>query len=135
MYRFTDGSAAILTAIRYSIPQDVKIEADSQAWTTREGEKFERMQQILLGRRTIENYRTLLSHAQSVDLVDTRLLEHATVVSTRRHGTSTMEFQYLYLVGGRFLKVRGTFPGEQWQTSDFLAFARELARRVSLAAK
>lgn len=135
LYRFTDGSASILTVIRYSIPEDVKIDADSQVWTTREGEKFERIQQVLLGRGSIESYRTFLSHAQSVELADTRLMEHATVLATRRQGTSTMDFQYLYLVGGRFLKVRGTFFGEQWQTSEFPAFARELARRVSLASK
>jgi hypothetical protein len=135
LYRFTDGSVANVSAVRYAIAPDVKAGSDSQAWTAREGEKFERIQQILLRQGRIESYRTYLSQAQRLNLGDAELIEHATVLTVQKVDAGTVEFAYVYLIGGRFLKVRGTFPGDQWQASDFPAFARELARQVRIASR
>jgi hypothetical protein len=46
-----------------------------------------------------------------------------------------MDFQYLYLIDGRFLKVRATFPGELWKTGEMPNFAREVAGRAHRASR
>lgn len=131
IYRFTDGSAARVSAIRYYVPEDVKTSQDSALWTVREGAKFALVQAEQVRRGAIESYEVAFTDTSTVD--DVRLFEHAVAIAVRRNGRIDVEFQYLYLVGGRFLKARGTFPSDQWTTSEFPNFARELARRVAAA--
>lgn len=131
LYRFTDGTDAVVSAIRYPIPGDVKVGVDSQTWLAREGDKLSQVQEIRVERRQIESYQVAFSTTKP--LQDSPLVERATAIAVRQGGAVHMEFQYLYIVGGRFLKVRGTLPGDMWRTSDFPNFARELARRVHRA--
>src|SRR5690349_7039020 len=44
IFRFTDGSAATVSAIRFPVPEDVKEGTDPQAWLTREAAKFAQVQ-------------------------------------------------------------------------------------------
>jgi hypothetical protein len=39
--------------------------------------------------------------------------------------------QYLYLIGGKFVKVRATIPEPGWQQTQVPSFARELALRMA----
>lgn len=133
IYRFTDGSGAPVSAIRFPVPEDVRTSPDSQAWTVREGEKFALVQAERVRRGVIESYEVAFTDTSTVD--DARLFEHSVAIAVRRNGRIEVEFQYLYLVGGRFLKARGTFPADQWTTSEFPNFARELARRVGAATR
>jgi hypothetical protein len=133
LFRFSDGTAAYLTVFRYAVPEEVKVGPDSQAWTAREGAKFEAIQPILVQQGRIETYRTAFNNTREVDLDGVRVLESAIAIGVRANGNVRMDFQYLYLVHGRFLKVRGTFPGQTWQTSDIANFSREIARRAQRA--
>ncbi len=128
IFRYTDGTAARVSVFRYDIPPDVKIGADSQSWTAREGPKFEQLQSVLVKQGRIESFLTAFTDTKELDIGGVTVLEHSTAIAVRVRGRLHMDFQYLYLVGGRFLKVRGTFPGESWRTSAIPNFSREVAR-------
>jgi hypothetical protein len=130
IFRYTDGTDAIVSVFRYDVPPDVKIGPDSQSWTAREGGKFEQVQSILLQQGRIENFRTAFADTSDLDIGGVTVTEHSTAIAVRAGGRVRMDFQYLYLVGGRFLKVRGTFPGDSWRTSEIADFSREVARRT-----
>lgn len=134
IYRYTDGTKSTISVIRYDVSEGAKIGVDSQAWTAREGEKFELVQSALVEQGRIESFRTAFSNTQELVVDGTVLREHSIAIAVRARGSVYMDFQYLYLVGGRFLKVRGTFPGESWKTSEIPNFAREIARRVHRSA-
>ncbi len=135
IYRFTDGTPATVSVIRYDVPENVKVGADPQAWTTPEGERFEEVQSILLQQGRIQSFEKAFSTTSDVVVDNAVLREHAIAIAVRPSGTTRMDYQYLYVVGGRFLKVRGTFPGDSWKNSDFPEFAREVARRTYRAAR
>jgi hypothetical protein len=61
IYRYSDGTASIVSVFRYDVPDDVKVVADSQAWIAREGEKFAQVQDAFLEQRKIESFRVVSS--------------------------------------------------------------------------
>ncbi len=130
IYRFTNGSPATISVIRYDVPEHAKISADSQSWTTTEGELFEQVQATLMQQGRIQAFQKTFSTTTDVAVDSAVLREHAIAIAVRAGGAVRVDFQYLYLVGGRFLKVRGTFPGDSWETTDLEEFAREVARRT-----
>ena len=58
-------------------------------------------------------------------------LEHVAVVLNTTRGTRTIESQYLYIVGQRWLKVRATEPDDSAAASPVAGFARAIAGRVA----
>ncbi len=133
--RTPNDSPATVSVIRYSVPNELKSSADSTIWTTVEGERFEEVQSVLMQQGRIEGFEKAYSTTTDVEVDDAVLREHAIAIAVRSRGVIRMDFQYLYTVKGRFLKVRGTFPGDSWKTSDFPEFAREVARRVYRASR
>jgi len=132
-YRFSDGSATRVTALIYSIPPDVQVGPDSQSWTMREGEKFQEVQPLLVRRGAIEAFSVAFANSGEIKVENHSIPEHATAIAVRSRGNVTVDFQYLYLVDGRFLKVRATVPSEGWERTDVPVFARDLARRLATA--
>jgi hypothetical protein len=130
LFRFSDGSKIRLTVFRYAVPPDILANADSGAWTTTEGAKFEEVQPYRVRERQIDEYKLAFADTSRQNVGDTSVTEHATAIAVKSRGEVLMDFQYLYLIRGRFLKVRATVPGNAWSTAGIPDFAREVARRV-----
>lgn len=130
VYRFTDGTSATVSAFRYDVPADVREGRAREKWTEREGLKFEAIQPILVSQGRIESFRVAFSDLAFVAVETDSILEHSVAVAVRSDDEVWMDFQYLYLVCGRFLKLRGSFARDAWQQSEFPNFSRELMRVV-----
>ena len=135
IYRFTDSTKINISVIRYAVPADVKIGSDSSVWLEREGAKFAAIQPILRQRDVIQAFEIKLQKTASVQLGSVPVAEHLSVVQTRARYGVFNELEYLYVIGGRFLKVRISEPETGATKSDSPMFARELARQVLLATR
>ncbi len=132
LFRFSDGSRTILTVIIYDVGPEVKVDADSQKWTAREGELFKAVQDIRRSRGQIVAYALAFSDTTRFAVGERKILEHSIAMSTRYpDGAIDVDFQYLYLIGGKFVKVRATVPEQGWQQTKVPSFARELALRLA----
>ena len=132
-FRFSDGSATRVTVFVYAISPDVQVGPDSQSWTVREGRKFQEVQPIRVQQGQIEAFNLAFANTGEITAANRRITESAMAIAVRLHGRVAVDFQYLYLVAGRFLKVRATVPSEGWERTDVPTFARELARQIALA--
>ena len=135
IYRFTDSTKINISVIRYAVPADVKVGSDSSVWLTREGAKFAALQPILRQRDVIQAFEIKLQKTASVQLGSVPVAEHLSIVQTRARYGVFNELEYLYVIGGRFLKVRISEPDTGASSSDSPRFARELARQVLLASR
>jgi hypothetical protein len=132
LFRFRDGSPAILTVFVYDVGADVKTDADPQKWTASEGEKFKEVQDIRVRRGAISSYAVAFSDTARFAVGAHNILEHSIAVPVRfPNGTIAVDMQYLYLIAGKFVKVRATIPETGWQQTKVPGFARELARRLA----
>jgi len=132
LFRFRDGSATNLSVFVYEVAADVKVDADSQQWTPREGEKFKQVEEIQRSRGRIANFTVAFSDTTRFAARERSILEHSIGVPVRfPNGVVAVEFQYLYLIDGKFVKVRATVPEEGWQKTHVPAFARALATRMA----
>ena len=131
LFRFSNGSRTIVTVLVYDISSDVKVEPDSQKWTFREGEKFKLVQQIRRDRGDISEFTEPLSDSTRMTIGSRQLLEHSIVIPTRyNNGAVTVEYQILYLIDGKFLKVRATIAADDFRKSTVREFSKNLARIV-----
>ena len=134
LFRFSDGSPTILSVFVYNVAAEVKVDADSQKWTPREGEKFKTVQEIQRSRGRIAAFTVALSDTARFAAGARSILEHSIAVPTRfPNGVIAVEFQYLYLIDGKFVKVRATVPEQGWQKTNVPSFARALATRMARA--
>lgn len=132
VFRFSDGSATRLSVILYDAGADVKADPDPQTWTAGEGEKFRVVQEVRRRRGDIAGYVVAFTDTNSVAAGDGEIVEHSAAVPVRsRNGAVSVELQYLYLIDGKFVKVRATVPEQGWQRTKVPAFARELAGRLA----
>lgn len=132
LFRFSDGSRTILSVIIYDVGADVKVDTDSQKWTAREGEKFKEIQDIRVKRGQLAAYVLSFSDTTRFAVGDRSMLEHAIGTPIRLpNGAIAVDLQYIYLIGGKFVKVRATVPEPGWQQSEVTSFPRELARRMA----
>src|SRR5262245_8852021 len=133
-FPFSDGSPTILTVFVYGVAADVKVDADSQKWTSREGEKFKVAQEIQKSRGQIAKFSVAFSDTTRFAAGERSILEHRIAIPVRfPNGAVAVEFEYLYLVDGRFVKVRATVPEQDWQKTHVALFARALATRMARA--
>lgn len=131
LYRFRDSTRANVTVFVYSVPPDVSADGDAQRWTVREGEKFRASQDVRRSRRQIVAYELVISDTTRLE-GNRAILEHRSVSPTRYPGGAvTVEMQYLYLIDGRFVKVRATVPAQGWEQTQVPTFARALALHVA----
>ena len=128
VWRYTDGRAQV-SVIRYVIDQDVKVGPDSVVWLEREGEKFLRVQEILRQQGQIDRFEVRMSKVGAGPKPPDH--EYVAIVTNTSRGRQTVELQYLYLVGGRWLKIRVTEPEDGATASSAPHFARSLASRVA----
>jgi hypothetical protein len=131
-FRFRDGSQTNLTVFVYDVAADVKVEADSQKWTPREGEKFKAVQEIQKSRGRITAFRVAFSDTTRFPAGAHSILEHRIAIPVRfPNDAVAVEFEYLYLIDGKFVKVRATVPEQDWQKTHVALFARALATRMA----
>lgn len=132
LFRFRDGSPAILTVIIYDVSADVKVGDDPQKWTQREGEKFRLVQDIRVRQGQLGAYQLAFSDTTRIAAGGQHILEHSIVTPIRfPSGRLAVDMQYLYLISGKFVKVRATIPEQGWQQTQVPAFARELMMRLA----
>lgn len=132
LFRFSDGSTTAVTVIIYDISPDVRVDPDSQKWTAHEGEKFREVQAIRRSRGQIADFTDPISDTTRLLVHGQSILEHWIAVPTRfANGNVVVETQHLYLISGKFLKVRTTVPANRWGQSGVSAFARQLAERLA----
>ena len=132
LFRYKDGSPTNLTVFIYDADADGHPDLDAPTRTAREGEKFKAVQDILMSRGQISAHQMAFSDTTRVTVGQSTILEHAVAMPTRYpDGAITVEMQYLYLIGGKFLKVRATVPEKGWQETQVPQFARELALRMA----
>ena len=115
----------------YPIPIDVQIGTDSQSWTPREGKKFAEVQPLLVQRGMIGAYEVAFANTGELIAANRKITEHATAIAVRSRGQVAVEFQYVYLVAGRFLKIRATVPSDGWEKTDVPTFSRDMARLLA----
>jgi hypothetical protein len=128
LWRYEDGRAQV-SVIRYPIREETKVGPDTTQWILREGESIVRVMPILKQRREIDSYSVRLSRVQAGPNPPAH--EYVGVILEVARGRRTIESQYLYIVGGRFLKVRATEPDDSSTASPVPGFAREMASRLT----
>jgi hypothetical protein len=132
LFRYRGDSRTTITVIIYEVPADAKVGADSQQWTPRHGERFREVMSVLRERGRVESFTDPVTDTARFAVRNQAILEHGIFIPTRYpNGTVAVEMQFLYLIEGKFLKVRATVPHEEFKESRVGAFARELARRVA----
>lgn len=132
IYRYKNGTNTNVTVFIYDPPPEVRVGADSQKWTMREGEKFKQVMEVRRQRGDFRDYTVAFSDTVTQDFGGPRLLEHSIATPVRSNtGAIAIEFQLLYLIEGKFLKVRATVPFEGWQQTTVMSFARALAGVVA----
>jgi hypothetical protein len=131
VFRFSDGSDTRLTVIVYDPEEGATDGPDPQVATAEEGAKFPITQEVRRSRGQITGFVVAFSDTARVAGGRRPLLEHSVAVPVRlRNGTIAVELQYLYLIDGKFVKVRATESEQRWQQTKARAFARELVRRL-----
>lgn len=131
LFRFSDGSRTYVTVLVYDISSGSKVNSDSLKWVVHEGETFKIVQQIRRQRGEISDFSEPVSDTTRMTIGGREVLEHAVIVPTRyANGNVTVEYQMLYLIDGKFFKVRATVPADDFQTSTVHNFSRQLVRIV-----
>lgn len=132
LFRYRDGSRTLLTVIIYDVPEDIRTHPDTQQWTHREGEKFKHVQEIQVRRGFLRGYQLAFSDTTRFTVGPRSFLQHSVATPVRfANGAVAVEMQFLYLIDGKFVKVRGTVPEQGWQESRVPEFARELATTLA----
>lgn len=132
LFRFSDGSRTILSVFIYDVADDVKSDPDPQKWTVYEGEKFKAVQDIRVRRGDIASYVLAYSDTTRFPAGAGTILEHSVGMPIRyRNGVIAVDMQFLYLIDGKFVKVRATVPSDEWEQTEVPSFARELATRMA----
>jgi hypothetical protein len=130
-YHFSDGSSTRVTVFVYAVPADVQEGEVPQAWATAEGAKFVQVLRIGVERGWYEDFQVAFSEPQPVVRDTLGIPGHAVAAATRSRGGVRVELEYLYLVRGRFLKVRATVPERGWTQTDVPRFAEQLALAIA----
>ena len=130
LYRFNDRSAAWVTVFVYPIPEDVKQTGDSAEWVVVEGEKFARVLPVLVQRGQYQAYEMAFADPEPVVAGSDTIPGFAAAAVTRSGGDVSVQLEYIYLVRGRFVKVRATLPENGWQQAPVPLFARDLVQAM-----
>jgi hypothetical protein len=100
---------------------------EPQQVVEQEGQLFLESLPIGVQRGWYDSYSIAFSEPDSLDVDGRLLVGRSTAAATKGAGRITVQLQYLYLLGTRFVKVRASVPAEGWQNTDVPRFAHELA--------
>ena len=126
----TQDTSVHVTAFRYHIADYARVAPDSQAWTVREGRGFIDVFPILKARGSIEAFELGDTTTSVIRVGGRDIAEHMTTVAVRARGRSLVDEQFIYIVRGKFLKVRATIPADRYPAGSAQAFARALAQAM-----
>ena len=124
-FRYTDESPTRVSVFVYPADSAAAV-AEPRHAVAQEGPLFSESLPIGVQRGRYDTYNIAFSHADSLEVDGQLVFGHVTAAPTKRAGRVSVEFQYLYLVGTRFVKVRASVPAEGWQNTDVPLFAQEL---------
>jgi len=128
IYRYKDGSPTLLSVIIYNISESSKVDADSLKWTAREGALFAQVEEIQRQRGVLTGYQVVFSDSTRFRVGPRLLLEHQIAAAVRfANGRVAVELQNLYLIDGKYVKIRATVPAEGWEHNEAMGFGRKLA--------
>ena len=130
LYRYSGRPGEYLTVFVYPIPEDVKAAPDSVQWVVMEGRKFGLVMPVQVQRGRYDAYEIAFENPHPVVAGRDTIPGFVAGVATRTRGAVELQMEYLYLVHGRFLKIRATMPEKGWQETRVALFAEELARRA-----
>ncbi len=132
VYHFGNGSDTDVGVIVYPVTREARRGSDAQHWVTHEGELFQQVLPDEVQRGWIEGYHVVRIAPAPVTSRTLTIPGHVTTVVTRRPaGDVWVEFQYLYMIRGSFLKVRASVPERAWPQTDVPQFAKTLALAVA----
>jgi hypothetical protein len=130
-YRYAmDDTSVHVTAFRYHIAEYARVAPDSQAWTVREGSGFINVFPILKARGGVDAFEIAETKTSVVRIGNRDIAEHMMTVAVRMRGLPMVEEQFIYIVRGKFLKVRATMPADRYPARSAQAFARALAQAL-----
>jgi hypothetical protein len=132
IHRFVADGRTHISVIRYPVRNDVRVGADSVTWLEREGAKFVAVQQLLVQRGVIQSYEVKLSKRSSVPIGTDSLATYVSIIQTRRREGVLNEIEYLYVIGGKFLKIRASEIEAAQGNSLAPQFAGQLLRLLLL---
>lgn len=124
-FRYTDGSPTRVSVFVYPADSAAAL-AEPRRVVAHEGPLFSESLPIGVQRGRYDAYNIAFSHADSLEVDGRLVFGHVTAAPTKRAGRVIVEFQYLYLVGTQFVKVRASVPAEGWQNTDIPLFAQQL---------
>lgn len=126
LYRFRDSTKAYITVFVYPVPDDVKQSPDSAQWVATEGSKFAAVLPILVQRGQFDSYEMAFENPDTVVAGDHPVVGFRAVAVTRARGRVEVQYEFLHLVRGEFVKVRATVPQEDWERAPIIPFAHDL---------
>jgi hypothetical protein len=130
-YRYDNGAGVAISVFRYAISDGVRVGGDTLEWIRREGQKFAAVQRLLVSRGIADSMKVRVG-ALNTARADFPVAEYVSVAQTwsARRGTM-LESEYVYVVDGRFLKVRGSEKDASEAASEVAQFARQLLRAIA----
>lgn len=126
LYRFRDSTKAYITVFVYPVPDDVKQSPDSAQWVATEGHKFAAILPILVQRGQFDTYEMAFENPDTVVAGNHPVVGFRAVAVTRARGRVEVQYEFLHLVRGEFVKVRATVPQEDWEQAPIIPFAHDL---------
>lgn len=132
VYRYAPPtpSRARVSAFRYVVPDSVLGTLTRQEWADRESRSFGTVMAIMKQRGQYDTVEVAMMEPGPVVRDGMTVPGSFAVAGVRQRGVALFEFQFVYGVGDRFLKVRATMPAAELQTSGIREFAEELAWQV-----
>lgn len=129
-FRYSDGSRTRVSVFVYPADSAVAV-AEPRRAVASEGPLFSESLPVGVQRGWYDAYNVAFAHADSLEVDGQLVFGHVTAAPTKSDGRVNVEFQYLYLVGTRFVKVRATVPAEGWRNTDVPLLAKELAAMLT----
>jgi hypothetical protein len=129
-YTFSDGSADRVNVFIYPISPAARVGSDLRAWVAAEGKRFKEILAVGVQRRAWQMYTVMLDHPDSVAIANENIPGYLVVGGTRRGDIVNVEFQYLFGICDRFVKMRATIDSKTWTESQFPQFAKDLAAHL-----
>lgn len=129
-FRYGDGSRTRVSVFVYPADSAIAV-AEPRQTVAQEGPLFAESLPVGVQRGRYDAYNVAFAHADSLEVDGQLVFGHVTAAPTKTAGRVNVEFQYLYLVGTRFVKVRATVPAAGWQDTDVPLFAKELAATLT----
>lgn len=126
-YTFTDASSDRVTVFIYPFSPAARVAPDLHTSVAAEGASFKNILSVGIQRRAWQTYTVMVDEPDSVAVANEHIPGYLVIGGTRRGGTVTVEFQYLFGICDHFVKMRASVDSQTWTESAFPQFARDLA--------